>query len=101
MKATKPVIITRPDGKEVRYESGKRASEVERINQATISSMCTYDKSYQGYKGRFAKPGEYPNATQEGVQPKNDVAEHQNGNEGGKATEASGGNSVLESPGVS
>ena len=91
----KAVVITRPDGREYAYESGKEASFAENLSQTTISIMCKHGRSYYGYLGRFIKPEEVVNAAQKRVQPKNNVGEYSKRSEGWQATETSGGDCLL------
>ena len=52
-----PVIVTRPDGTEVEYESQSEAARTENLHQSPISEMCRgVKKTYRGYTARFKGP---------------------------------------------
>jgi hypothetical protein len=56
-RSARPVIITRPDGTEVEYQSQSAAARAEPlIQQSLISEMCRGKRaSLHGYKARWAQ----------------------------------------------
>ena len=50
----KPVIVTRPDGTEIEYESQRHATQGEGIPQSYVSKLCNCKwPHWKQYKARF------------------------------------------------
>ena len=56
MPEAKAVIVTRPDGVQVKYDSQSAAARGEKKDQATISKLCLGKKiSCAGFKASFVR----------------------------------------------
>jgi len=76
------------------YADGRKATEFESIQHGGQPIDARYIEKPDGSSGWYDRSGVMvtPDATQVRQKPSDDLAEHQNGDEGGQAAKASGGN---------